>query len=104
MGRIRSTRWGPRALGRATFATQVCDSLDGVIQRCEPRHVTNQVALTASRVRNHHYSRLAITFTTVRVTEMFERRSVRVRANGAPHGLPEQVWCAAGDHASCLHA
>lgn len=101
-GRIRWTRWGERARGRATFFTQVCDSLDGVIQRCEPRHVTNQVGLTASRVRHHHYTRLGITFTTVRVTEWFELRSVRIKVNGAPHGLSEQVWCAVGDR-SCLH-
>jgi hypothetical protein len=105
-GKIRWSRWGATAVGRATGLTQECNSLRGGIVSCSEHYLAEPLELRAWRVRHGRYTRyveILLSRYGNEPTYTYGLRRIRVRANGEPHGLLLWSWCAVNFRSACSH-
>lgn len=87
--RIRWSRWGAVAVGRASYwlgPSGACGST------CH--YIRLGVTVRASRVRKGRYTRLTIV--VPRGPVVYGLRAIRIPANGTPGGLRASNWCNVG--------
>ncbi len=88
------TRWGSRAVGRASYWIGHHTPCSGC------RYTPRVVGLAAWRVVQGHYTRFSISYLTGRGAT-YVLAQVRVPASGVAGGVPAYAWCSARKPKSC---
>lgn len=84
-GRIRWHRWGAIAAARAAYFVDLDTG----------RYIRRAVTVRAWRVRRGRYTRFTIDLGR-RGSERYLLTPTRLKAKGAPHGIPAYEWCLSG--------